>query len=105
VLDASPPASLDALRTHALELALRRGGFSTLALPADLSHDRLGRAARAVLPSVVVIAGGDLTKDQVGRLMYAIGQSAVFEYGAAMGVTEAVESIKEMLAPAVRVHA
>jgi DNA-binding transcriptional MerR regulator len=72
VFDASGPFDVDALHVQALELALRRAGLRTLALPVMLDPRRLGRALRALEPAAVVLTGRRASLDVLGRLVYGV---------------------------------
>jgi MerR family transcriptional regulator, light-induced transcriptional regulator len=71
IFDAAGPFDVDTLHVQALELALRRAGVRTLALPVALDGGRLGRAMRALDPAAVVLAGRPAELDVFGRLVYA----------------------------------
>jgi MerR family transcriptional regulator, light-induced transcriptional regulator len=71
IFDAAGPYDLDALHAQALELALRRTGLRTLALPVALDGGRLGRALRALDPAALVLSGRPAELDVFGRLVYA----------------------------------
>src|SRR4051794_32465978 len=93
VFDAAGPYDIDALHVQALELALRRGGLRTLALPVALDGGRLGRALRALDPSAVVLSGHPAELDTFGRLVYAARSGerpvAVFDFRGALPDTGA----------------
>jgi len=72
LLEATAPGDLDALQAQALELALRRAGLRTLLLGERIDPARLGRAVRALAPSVLVLAGRRASLDSVGRVVYAV---------------------------------
>jgi len=67
----SAPHDLDALHVQGLELNLRRTGLRTLALDASIDPARLSRALRAVSPQVIVLAGGRVSLDTLGRIVFA----------------------------------
>jgi DNA-binding transcriptional MerR regulator len=71
IFDAAGPFDVDALHVQALELALRRAGLRTLALPVALDGGRLGRALRALDPVALVLSGRPADLDVFGRLLYA----------------------------------
>jgi MerR family transcriptional regulator, light-induced transcriptional regulator len=93
VFDAAGPYDSDALHVQALELALRRAGLRTLALPVALDGGRLGRALRALDPAAVVLSGHPAELDTFGRLVYAARsgdrQVAVFDFRGALPDTGA----------------
>lgn len=72
LLEATAPGDLDALHIQALELTLRRAGLRTLLLGEAIDTARLGRAVRALSPSVLVLAGRRASLDAVGRVVYAV---------------------------------
>jgi hypothetical protein len=76
VLDLSRRPDLDALHAQALELVLRRAGVHALCLSVDFDAARLPAALSALSPRVVVLAGGDASLDQLGRLVYGVRRSA-----------------------------
>lgn len=76
IFDAAGPLDLDALHVQALELMLRRSGVRTLALSADLDHDRVSRAVRALAPTALVLAGRRAELDTLGRLVFAARRHA-----------------------------
>jgi len=85
LLEATEPGDLDALHTQALELTLRRAGLRTLLLGDTIDTARLGRAVRALSPSVLVLAGRRASLDAVGRVVYAVRRAGaeveVADYG------------------------
>ncbi|MGH2877639.1 MAG: MerR family transcriptional regulator [Solirubrobacteraceae bacterium] len=93
LFDASTPCDLDALHAQALEVVLRRAGLRTLTLTPAVDVTRLGRALRALRPSAVVLTGRRVSLDSIGRVVYAIRQSAgdiaVFDYRGAVPDTGA----------------
>jgi MerR family transcriptional regulator, light-induced transcriptional regulator len=93
VFDAAGPYDVDALHVQALELALRRAGLRTLALPVALDGGRLGRALRALEPAAVVLSGHPAELDTFGRLVYAARsgdrQPQVFDFRGALPDTGA----------------
>jgi len=93
LFDASGPYERDALHVQALELALRRAGLRTLALPVALDGGRLGRALRALDPAAVVLSGHPAELDTFGRLVYAARsgerQPQVFDFRGALPDTGA----------------
>lgn len=88
LLEATEPGDLDALHTQALELTLRRAGLRTLLLGDTIDTARLGRAVRALSPSVLVLAGRRASLDAVGRVVYAVRRAGaeveVADYGGAL---------------------
>jgi len=72
LLEATAPGDLESLHAQALELALRRAGLRTLLLGEAIDPARLGRAVRALSPSVLVLAGRRASLDSVGRIVYAV---------------------------------
>jgi MerR family transcriptional regulator, light-induced transcriptional regulator len=76
IFDGSGPLDLDGLHVQALELVLRRSGVRTLALSAELDHERVSRAVRALRPSAVVLAGRRSALDTLGRLVFAARRHA-----------------------------
>src|SRR5262249_23649925 len=93
VFDASATQDMDALHAQALELMLRRMGLRTLSLTPAIAPARLGRAVRALVPSVVVLTGRGATLDAIGRLVYAVRgiahEATVFDYRGAVPDTGA----------------
>lgn len=71
LFDATGTLDVDALRVQALELVLRRSGVRTLTLSAELDHERVSRALRALRPTAIVLAGGGASLETLGRLVYA----------------------------------
>jgi len=76
LFDATAPLDVDALRVQALELALRRSGVRTLTLSADLDHERISRALRALRPTALVLAGRGAPLERLGQLVYAARRHA-----------------------------
>jgi DNA-binding transcriptional MerR regulator len=93
IMDASAPLDLDSLYAQALELILRRAGVRTLCLSPAIDPTRLGRALRALRPSALVLTGGRMNLDAMGRLVYAVRGGArevvVFDYRGAVPETGA----------------
>lgn len=88
VLEATTPGDPEALQTQALELALRRAGLRTLLLSDAIDPARLGRAVRALEPSLLVLAGRRASLDAAGRLVFAVrragSQVRVLDFGGAL---------------------
>jgi DNA-binding transcriptional MerR regulator len=72
IFDASARSDLDALHAQSLEVMLRRAGLRTLTLSPAVDLTRLGRALRALDPSVVVLTGRRVSLDAIGRLVYTV---------------------------------
>jgi DNA-binding transcriptional MerR regulator len=93
IFDAAGAFDVDALHVQGLELALRRAGLRTLALPVALDTGRLGRALRALDPVAVVLTGRRAELDAFGRLVYSARagdrQVEVFDYRGALPDTGA----------------
>ena len=91
LFDSSDRLDHESLHVQALELAIRRAGFRSLLLSADLPPERAARAMRAIEPTAFVFCGGHSTLDVLGRLVYTVRQvgsaAPVFEYRDAMPVT------------------
>lgn len=75
LLDASEPLSIDALRSQALELFLRRAGYRVLLLSAKLAEQRFASALRALRPGVVVLCGEGARLDVIGRHLRSVLRS------------------------------
>jgi len=88
ILEAAAQGEQESLRTQALELALRRAGLRTLLLSDTIAPDRLARAARALRPSALVLAGRRASLDAAGRLVFAVRRAGaevqVLDYGGAL---------------------
>jgi hypothetical protein len=93
IFDASAPLSRDALHTQALELFVRRAGIRTLLLSPTVEPIRLGRAARALVPDVVILSGSNALLDAIGRAVYTVRTvvqtATVFDYRGAVPDTGA----------------
>ena len=93
VLDASTPLELDALYAQSLELMLRRAGVRTLSLSASITPSRLTRALPALNPRAVVLAGGGMSLDALGRLVYSVRMvvqdAVIYDYRGAVPDTGA----------------
>jgi len=93
IFDAAGAYDVDSLHVQALELALRRAGLRTLALPVALDPARLGLALRALDPSAVVLSGRRASLDTLGRLVYSSRsgerQVEVFDFRGALPDTGA----------------
>jgi len=72
IFDSSGVCDLESLHSQALEVMLRRSGLRTLLLTPGIDNGRLGRALRALEPDAVVLAGGGLALEAIGRIVYAI---------------------------------
>jgi DNA-binding transcriptional MerR regulator len=93
IFDASVACELDALHAQALEVILRRAGLRTLSLTPAIEPTKLGRALRALDPRAVVLTGQRVSLDSIGRLVYAVRNTAhgvvVFDYRGAVPDTGA----------------
>jgi len=93
IFDASSTGDLDAVHAQALEVVLRRAGLRTLALTPSIELARLGRALRALKPSVVILTGRRVSLDSIGRLVYAVRsivrEVTIFDYRTAVPDTGA----------------
>ena len=107
LFDSSRALDAESLHVQALELGLRRAGFRTLLLTADLPPERVGRAMRALDPTAFVFCGGEATLEVVGRLVYTVRQvgsaAPVFEYRESMPVSgdHAIPSLGTLPAEAI----
>jgi MerR family transcriptional regulator, light-induced transcriptional regulator len=90
LFDSSRRLEIEALRSQALELGLRRAGMQTVLLASELPHARLVATVRLLEPVAVVLCAGANRAGGIERLAAAVDQAdcaaLLFELGESLPV-------------------